>query len=63
MESKPEFIELVGEMLNHPEMDMSHVIQGLCEILLEKMAKDADEDSARVWLLLTKAIKLLETGD
>jgi hypothetical protein len=60
MESESEFIELVAEVLNHPEMDMSYVIQGLCDVCLEKMTKDSDETSAQVWIHLTKAQKLLK---
>jgi hypothetical protein len=60
MQSESEFIELVGEMLNHPDFDMGYVLKGFTESCLEAMEKDADENSARVWLLLTKAQKLLK---
>jgi hypothetical protein len=36
------------------------VIQGLCDVCLEKMTKDSDETSAQVWIHLTKAQKLLK---
>jgi hypothetical protein len=60
MENESEFIELVGEMLNHPEMDMGYILKGFCDSCLEAMEKNADEDQARLWILLTKAQKLLK---
>jgi hypothetical protein len=60
MEAESDFIEKVAEILNHTEFDMGFVLKGLCDLCVEKMEKDADEKSARVWLLLTQAQKLLQ---
>jgi hypothetical protein len=60
-EAEFEFIELVGQVFSHPELDVTFILQGLCEILLEKMAKESsDESVGEVWVLLTKAQKLLK---
>jgi hypothetical protein len=60
MEAESKFIELVAEVLNHPEFDLGFVINGLRDVCIEKMAKDSDEDSAKLWILLTQAKKLLK---
>jgi hypothetical protein len=60
MEAESEFIELVAEVLNHPEFDMGYILKGFCDSCLERMGKNADEDQARLWILLTQAQKLLK---
>jgi hypothetical protein len=63
MNEELDFIEKVAEIVSHPEFDMSYVLKALSESCLERMAKESDENSARVWILLTKAQKLLATED
>jgi hypothetical protein len=63
MENEFDFIEKVAEIVSHPEFDMSYVLKALSESCLERMEKDSDETSAKVWILLTKAQKLLATED